>query len=662
MNILILFLILIIYTLYINCEEMEYNYYQNMDYNKDYRNQNYMNIASITYELTYNNFSIVKVTIKTYSDFINDINFKAFLKSEEEEKEYLLKCSTSFYDTIECFSEKNISLNTKDKFYFYYKKEKNGQIIFDERDILEDYKRISLIFKPEIKKQKLYKDKRKIIVDTNNEIIGGGYLYIVKKSKNILQKPKDGFNKYIDLNNFISNAGISEYSTKSTSDAFKESIKRGFHILKADILFSKDKIPVICHEQDLSLVSNEKGKISSKTLKQLEKIEFGNKGEKILTFENLLKLCKENNVIIDLNLENLELKKYFLDTEEYLQIMLDLIEKYDMFNSIYFNDAREESLLKLKSIKNGLSFSISVMNETQNMENIKDKFNDSKRIIYNMDGLSNGKSINEMSINHGLLLGTKIKASQVDDIKFAEKIQSWGVNYITTNKLHPFMIKNNKEDPIIVRCSPSIENEYISECLIDNEVKLIDNEIYNIYYSNNIYNISEDINEEPIGEFEYVDTNILNELYYSIIDFNYNQKKIKLKTSNKIKKGKYIKGIIGPAYDNVAECFQYNFICDGNNSYFVNCIITKDDNSKIEVNSNYTIYSVEGYSMNPEEIDRRLYFKKRLRDFLFIILVVVILIIIKNIVIYIKEKRKEDNLKQMKISDNSYISDNSLYR
>ena len=66
--------------------------------------------------------------------------------------------------------------------------------------------------------------------------------------------------------------------------------------------------------------------------------------------------------------------------------------------------------------------------------------------------------------------------------------------------------------------------------------------------------------------------------------------------------------------------------------------------------------------MNPEEIDRRLYFKKRLRDFLFIILVVVILIIIKNIVIYIKEKRKEDNLKQMKISDNSYISDNSLYR
>ena len=58
------------------------------------------------------------------------------------------------------------------------------------------------------------------------------------------------------------------------------------------------------------------------------------------------------------------------------------------------------------------------------------------------------------------------------------------------------------------------KNEYNSECEIGDEVTLIDNEKYNIYYSDNIYNISEDINEEPIGEFEYVDTNILEELYF----------------------------------------------------------------------------------------------------------------------------------------------------
>ena len=73
--------------------------------------------------------------------------------------------------------------------------------------------------------------------------------------------------------------------------------------------------------------------------------------------------------------------------------------------------------------------------------------------------------------------------------------------------------------------------KYNSECEIDESVKLIDNEIYNIYYLDNIYNISEDINEEP-DEFKYIDTSILKELYYEIKDFNYDKGII---MSNKIK-------------------------------------------------------------------------------------------------------------------------------
>ena len=646
-------------------DEYDYEDYEDYNYKDLYDNLDNINIVSISYELTYNEFSVVKVIIKIYEGMYNNINFNAYLKSEEEDKEYLLNCSNSYYDTIECLSERDIELNINDRFYFYYKKGKNGNITFDENDIAEDDKRVSLIFRPEIPKNlKLFKDNRKIVVKTNREIVDGGYLYIVRKSKKILHKPRDGFNKYIELNNFISHAGLMGYLPQSTLISYEEAIRRGYHIVDANILFSKDKIPVICQEKNLEKISDGKGEISTKTLVELQKLDFGSKfdekykGEKILTFENLLELCKDNEVIIDLDLRQLDFKQYFNKTDEYSKIIINLIEKHDMFNSILLNDNRAEVILKFQEIKNDLSFSLSDMYNKNNITKIKDQYKDSKRIIYNIGG----NSFDEEAVKFGVSLDKKIKAEKVNDITLVNKIQSWGVNYITTDKLHPFLIKNDKEDPIIVRCSPSEKDEYNSECEIGDEIALIDNEKYNIYYSDNIYNISEDINQEPIGEFEYVDTNLLEELYYSIINLNFEKGIIQLNISKKLKKGEEIIGIIGPAYDNVADCYQYIFICNGNNSKTVNCNIKKDDQNKVEFNGNYSIYSLEGYSLNYDEIIKRLSNKKFYQKIYFYILVGVFVLIIFIIIICSFKNRKNDSFSEIKIAGNSYMSDNNLFR
>ena len=193
-------------------------------YNDDYPNSedvNNINIQSIFYELTYNNYSVVKVTIKTYDEFESEISFTGYLKSVNEKKDYKLNCCHSVYDMIDCYSERNITLNLNDKFYFYYNKT-NSKITLDENDIFEDDKKISLIFKPEISvNDKLYKDNRKILVETGGKMVEGGILYITKKSREILEKPKDGFNKFIELNNFISHAGLYSYRQQSTLIAFK---------------------------------------------------------------------------------------------------------------------------------------------------------------------------------------------------------------------------------------------------------------------------------------------------------------------------------------------------------------------------------------------------------------------------------------------------------
>ena len=648
------------------------------DYDFDhgyYSNPDNINIESIHYELTYNNYSVVKVTIKTYDELEGDISFVAYLKSHVEEKEYKLNCTSSFYDIIECLSERDINFNINDKYYFYYNK-KNSKFTLDENEILEDDKQISLIFKPEISiDDKLYRDNRKIIAETDGKMVGGGFLYITKKSKNVLATPKDGFNKFIELNNIIPQIGLHKDLPLSTLVGYKEAIKRGYHIVEAVLRFSKDKVPVICHEEDLEKVSEGTGKISSKNIRELLKLDFGSKfdikykGEKILTLEILLQLCKEHNTIIDLDLSYLDDATYFEKNLDYVNIIVNLIEKYDMFNSVYFSDgANSTNILQLIKVKKDITISVSNIHKKEDIDKVKTLFPSSKRIIYSLSKAY----IDEETIKYVKLLGYKVKVDNVDDLSYAKKIVSWGVDFIKTQNLEPFLINNDKEDPIIVRCIPSDDDH--SECEIDDDIYLKDNEWYNIYYSENIYNISLDINKEPIGEFQYVDTNILDELYYVIDKFNFNKGILKLNLSQKLKAGEEIFGIVGPDYDNVAEPYQLNFICNGIGNYTVDCSIQKDEEDKIEFRGNYSIYYLEDYSLNEFETEERIEHSEEGQNFVhymydekfpyLIICCIIIFVIIVLIIGYfvILRKRNNNNYDRIRIADNNYLSDNYLFR
>ena len=80
MKVYLLFLLFSINFLSIKSEDDFY-----MDYEG---NPDNINIESISYELTYNNYSVAKVVIKTYDEINSDISFIDYLKSQVEQKEY----------------------------------------------------------------------------------------------------------------------------------------------------------------------------------------------------------------------------------------------------------------------------------------------------------------------------------------------------------------------------------------------------------------------------------------------------------------------------------------------------------------------------------------------------------------------------------------------
>ena len=671
-NYLLIF-ILISVLFFIKCDDNDddFNY-------KDYEgNPNNINIESISYELTYNNYSVVKVVIKTYDEIESDISFIAYLKSREEKKEYILNCSSTFYDIIECLSERNVTFNIDDSFYFYYNKTKS-KFSFDENDILEDDKQISLVFKPEISiEDRLFRDKRKIYAQTDGNMVGGGFLYITRKSKDVLNKPKNGFNKYIELNNIIPHVGFHHDIPISTLIGYKKAIKRGYKIVDAIIRFTKDKIPVVSHEDNLEIISNGKGKINNFTYSELLKLDFGTiiapqyRGETILSLQILLQLCKELNIIVDIDLSQLDYDEYFGKDNTYIYKLLNSIAYYNMFNSVYFTDGPDsKNILKLKEHKKDISIAIQSLTDKETLEKSKGLFNNSKEVILNTGDIYPGTNLSEETIKTGKSLGKKIKVGIVDDATYAEKIQQWGVNFIKTKSLPSFLAENDKEDPIVVRCVPI--DVKTSECEIEDDVILKDNEWYNIYYSENIYNVSEDIHLDPIGEFQYIDTNILDELYYKVNTFNYERGIISLNLSEKLKKGEEAIGIVGPEnYDNVPECYQFNFVCEGNDEYQVNCRINKNEEGKIEYQGGkYQIYYLEDYSLNEYETDERSTPQESYYEYIveekksyFLTCCIIIAIILVGVIIYCTKCRKRSEVyNRIRIADNNYLSDNYLYR
>ena len=659
-------LLLIILINFIIIKSNDYDDLENYDTHFNRGNTNDLSVVSISYELSYDDSSVVKVLIKTYYELAKNIKFKAFLKIEDESQKYPLECTNEFVDSIKCLSSKNITFDTNKKYYFYYNKLKSGSdITFDGEVIYEDDKRISLIFNPEVPEDHiLFKDNRKFDVKNENNMVSSGRLYITRKSKKVLQKTKDGFNKYAQLNNFIPHDGVGEYMPESILISYKEAIKRGYKIVDAGLVFTKDKIPIIAQGTNLEKMSNGTGDFTEKTLEELEQLDSVNvnnekyKREKILKFEDLLKLCKENDIIIDLDLTHAN----FGDTDVYIKIILELIEKYEMVNSIFLNESRPEVIEKFISLNKGLTFSICCMNEKANIEKIKDKYKDTKMIIYNIGLPQSGKTIDEETVKYGISLGKKIKAVKIDDINLANKLVSWGVSFINTNKLHPFLMKNEKEEPIIANCTLSENDDETSDCEISENYNLIDNEEYNIYYSNNIYNLSEDIVETPIGKFKYVDTNVLDEFYYEIKQFDFKNDIIILNTSNVVKKGKKIKGRVGPNYDNVAECFVYNFICQGNGNHTINCSIDKNDPEKVPYDGEYKIYSLEGYSLNPEQVYYKINYQKHLKKVKIITCLIILVVIILGVIIYVFKIKSKEKYRFIRIKENSYMSDNYLFR
>ena len=117
----------------------------------------------------------------------------------------------------------------------------------------------------------------------------------------------------------IGHRGVAGEEFENSFSSFNRAYDLNLDIYEVDIQITKDGIPVVFHDEDLSRCTNSKGQISKLEFKYIRSDVLLNNGERIPTLEELCKLNRDKKTQIIL-----ELKK-----ENSYEIVHEIIKKYD---------------------------------------------------------------------------------------------------------------------------------------------------------------------------------------------------------------------------------------------------------------------------------------------------------------------------------------------
>lgn len=139
----------------------------------------------------------------------------------------------------------------------------------------------------------------------------------------------------------VAHRGYAAIHPENTMLAFRRAIEMGANTLELDIHHSREKIPVVIHDNTLDRTTDGTGFIRKKKVAELQQLDAGKKfkpefaGCRIPLLEEVLELCRGRAGL------QLELKEH--NNEEELLAMLHLLNQYQMaahttFISFYPNN------------------------------------------------------------------------------------------------------------------------------------------------------------------------------------------------------------------------------------------------------------------------------------------------------------------------------------
>lgn len=151
----------------------------------------------------------------------------------------------------------------------------------------------------------------------------------------------------------IAHRGANKKAPQNTLSAFSLAIKENADGFETDVHLTKDNVPVICHNYTIDATSDGAGNISSYTLDELRRFDFGSyfsadfKGTQIPTLDEFLALVSKSSAEII----NIELKKPLGgNTLTLVELTLNAVKKYGCLDRVIISSFSPSLLKTVKKI------------------------------------------------------------------------------------------------------------------------------------------------------------------------------------------------------------------------------------------------------------------------------------------------------------------------
>lgn len=234
----------------------------------------------------------------------------------------------------------------------------------------------------------------------------------------------------IQLPKIIGHRGAAGYAPENTLEGIHTAADIGVEWVELDVKLTKDEVPIIFHDEDLSRVSNGSGLVADHTLEDLRQLEVGSwfgdsfAGLKIPTLEEALE------VIIDRDLGfNMEIKpcpaREKVTAEAALDILSHVWDEPDrLLISSFQHTCLEVALDMMPDWHRGLLLG------GEWPDNWVELANALKVSTLNI----NGNSCNEDQVAYALELSLPVLVYTINDPERARLLQSWGVAAIFSDE------------------------------------------------------------------------------------------------------------------------------------------------------------------------------------------------------------------------------------
>jgi glycerophosphoryl diester phosphodiesterase len=163
---------------------------------------------------------------------------------------------------------------------------------------------------------------------------------------------------------YIAHRGLSGKFPENTVLAFEEAYKNGARYIEFDVCLSKDKVPVIIHDDTLDRTTNSQGKVKDTMYLKISELEAGlwkNKNFmncKIPTLEEILKWAKpKKNLRLNIEIKSSAYSKKMNELNIEVQT-LNLINKFKLTSRVFVSSFNSKILTRLRKINPSLQISI----------------------------------------------------------------------------------------------------------------------------------------------------------------------------------------------------------------------------------------------------------------------------------------------------------------